>query len=271
MIYLSGHLMRAFRLTVILSETSVSFVKVMSIHLYTSGLAILLPFKSSELLRFIELARLMRVPVAALVTVWIERIFDIVAVGFIILSLPLMGSEWHGDILIIIIWAIATLITLIGFFMLPPILSLSIMHLMGRYSTVWSLRAIRLLCLVKESLAHGRKMVYGPKLSLLILCTAAIWILEVLTVLTCMWGVSYSADVFFSAFNLRLGDAFGPLEAMILNSAGAESTETIIHIRSKLVIGVGLGLTGIAGFMIALIGQVRSFTTYARISFRTYS
>ena len=251
------HVVRAFRLMVILSGEGLPMSRLASIHFYTSGSALFLPFKISDVFRLVEISRAIGRPVTGIIVVWVERVFDIVGVGLIFVLFALADPGWSTSRTLIFIWVFAATLTLIAFVALPPVLGLSIMHLIKRYSTPFSLRLVQIIHRVKTGLEQGPRMVHGPKLALVALVTGLIWLLEILAVGACATGLSLGSADFFSAFGARLD---GSLQAALQNlshvanghEAGLSTDAIELLLRARMAIALGLGLVGIAGLVLAL-------------------
>ncbi|WP_227459037.1 hypothetical protein [Cupriavidus pauculus] len=94
-LYLSSHLLRALRLTMLAGNHEISLRRLTLVHYFASGVSLLLPFKLGEVYRVVELRTVIGDLRRSMVTVWIERGFD-VGVLLALTTLALSGNGVGG-------------------------------------------------------------------------------------------------------------------------------------------------------------------------------
>lgn len=91
-VYAVGHLLRGLRLVVLLHDSRVGARRILSVHLFTAGLALLLPFRLGDLPRIRATGVLVGNMSRGLVAVVLERLLDVA----VVLSLGLVATVTAG-------------------------------------------------------------------------------------------------------------------------------------------------------------------------------
>ena len=96
-IYLISHCLRALRIFLLLYDGRVRVGESFLAHLHAAGVSALIPFKLGELYRIAVFDRLIHNPIRALMTVWVERIWDAGALLLLLLLLVAVAKlEMEG-------------------------------------------------------------------------------------------------------------------------------------------------------------------------------
>ncbi len=88
--YIVAHFLRAIRLGVLLKAQKIR--KLLSLHFYTAACSAVIPFKLGELVRINEVSRWENNYCKGILIVWIERIFDVIALSVFALLIFLSGG-----------------------------------------------------------------------------------------------------------------------------------------------------------------------------------
>ena len=230
-VYLGAHLFRMVRMAVLLGESARSLRAVVLAQAITAP-AGLLPFKMGELARIMAIGRATRGVAHGGVAVWIERTYDAAAlVVASIVALLILGDSGG------FVWPVALLaggflaMTTLAIVVWPEQMTMAKGWLIRRYSTPWSLVALRVLHQIGAELRSVRGLVRN-KTATLALLTAAVWALEALA----LWMLVPSGRGVWSAI---LG-----AQSQIVSPGSSDGLA--LH-RTAVVAGVViLGSTGLA-------------------------
>lgn len=203
LLYLGAHGLRIVRMVVLLGERAPSLRGVAIAHALTTPVGGMLPLKLGELVRVAALGRASRGLSDGLRAVWIERVFD--ASVLAVAGLLVMSQGGHGAGLVTAV-AIAVLLTTAALLRpIPEGLRHAKTFLIRRYTTDWSLVALRRADAAARWLEDARHLVDG-RASTLALLTVALWSLEVLAFQVGTASLSGDATTLASALSL-LSDA----------------------------------------------------------------
>lgn len=177
-LYCISHVLRAVRLGVLIHAGQLR--RLLTLYVYTAACSALIPFKLGELVRINELAWWTRSYWKGLLIVWIERGFDVAAVGTLALVTLTMGGQTPDEIKILL-WIIVSfvLFTVLIFFVVPEQLRSLNLHVIKSYKGRKAVNILRMLDSSYLLFEQARPMVSG-KLITLSLLTVFIWSAEVL-------------------------------------------------------------------------------------------
>lgn len=179
LLYLGAHALRAVRLALIIDDDRVSLRKIAAAHMLAAGAGLLIPFKLGEVYRIIEIDRLLRAPVRAVLVVWTERVLDLLTIT----ALVLVGLWTRQGLLHEFAAGIAVTLgvvvgTFVLFFVIPENIESLKLYIIRRYNSPGALRVLRVL--------HGAHLVITQapgvlkrRLSTLVSLGVAIWALEI--------------------------------------------------------------------------------------------
>ncbi|MDY7545040.1 hypothetical protein QN360_12395 [Glaciimonas sp. CA11.2] len=178
LIYGLGHLLRAIRLGVLLGAGQAR--SLLAMYFYTAACSAIIPFKLGELVRINEIAWWSGGYWRGLLIVWIERVFDVIALGTMVVLIIGTGAEEPKDIGLLL-WAISSFVFLsvLFFFILPEQLCSLNLHVIRSYRGKKALRILRMIESCYELFDQVRPLLAG-KLITLSLLTFFIWVAELL-------------------------------------------------------------------------------------------
>lgn len=214
LLYGFSHVLRAIRLYLILGIQSVKFSAVLGCHSSTAFMSLFVPYKLGEVVRLHELATLHGNYVKAVLSVWIDRVFDAV---FVLIAFGLIclfrGGSWATDQLLLLT-LLFLCVPLVLIFFLPGALRALETALVGSRSrrSLWLLKIV--------SGVHGilerRPMLNAGLIGLASLITIGVWILELATVgsIVMLEGRSFIEVLDQLSFNL----VGGPTSAQVTES-----------------------------------------------------
>ncbi|WKZ85932.1 flippase-like domain-containing protein [Ralstonia pickettii] len=176
--YLFSHLLRALRLAMLAGSHEVSLRRLTLVHFFTAGVSLLLPFKLGEAYRVLELRTVIGSMQRSLLTVWIERGFD---VGALVL-LMVCAVAWSGTGAVAMlplagVSAAFIVLTGVAFVVLPENLQALSLFIIRRYRTERAVVVLRVVHTMLTFLRHGQRIIRG-KYAVVSTISALIWLLE---------------------------------------------------------------------------------------------
>jgi hypothetical protein len=179
-LYLASHAFRVLRIALLIGSWQVGLRTVASFHFFTSGVSLAFPLKLGEIYRVIELSYLVGSAVRALMIVWWERAFDVVAILIILLfGIVTAGDGPHPQYYAIAAIASVFVIgTLLVFLVLPDNLRRLSVLIIRRHDSPRSVPLLRGLSVARQAIQEAPALVRNKIASLLTL-TALIWALEI--------------------------------------------------------------------------------------------
>jgi len=198
-LYLAAHGLRVVRMVLLLGERSPSLRGVAIAHALTTPVGGMLPLKLGELVRIAALGRAARGLSDGLRAVWIERVFD---AGVLALAgLLVMADGGQGAALVTTVAIGVLLVTMALLRPIPEALRHGKAFLIRRYTTDWSLVALRRADAAARWMEDARHLVDGRAATLGLL-TVALWSLEVLAFQIGTAGLSGEDSTLASAMSL---------------------------------------------------------------------
>lgn len=179
LLYLTSHGFRLLRTLVVLGDSARAVRLVLLAHLASAPWG-LLPLKVGEIARMLAIGEASEGPGHGLRVVWIERTFD---AALLVLAaaaaLALLPGSAPLVLPVLVLSATLLILTLLAVVALPENLATAKLWVMRRYTTDWSLTALRLLDDAGDAVRALRHLVAGRVATLAVL-TLAIWSCEVL-------------------------------------------------------------------------------------------
>lgn len=175
-LYMLSHVLRAVRLGVLIRAGQLR--RLLTLYVYTAACSALIPFKLGELVRINEIAWWTRSYWRGLLIVWVERVFDVAAVGTLALLVLAMGGQTPDEIKILL-WLILSFVffTVLIFFVVPEQLHSLNLHVIKNYKGRKAVSILRMLDSCYLLFEQVRPMISGKLITLLLL-TLFIWSAE---------------------------------------------------------------------------------------------
>lgn len=170
------HLCKMLRLYLVLMEHKSSFGRFILMYFRTTFVNLIIPFKLGEIYRFYCISSMTKVWQVGILSVFLDRFFDIVA---LILVLVPFDLTVHGGLTIItfVLFIAIVLLAVVYLCIMPSYTYLN--HYMIRYkSSKKAMLALRILDVAKEWYDFTRNLITG-RFALITLASLAGWILEV--------------------------------------------------------------------------------------------
>jgi hypothetical protein len=179
-VYCIAHGFRALRLGVLLGAGQVR--KLLGLYIYTAACSAIIPFKLGELVRVNEIAWWTGSYWRGLLIVWIERVFDVVAIGAMALFIVATGAQEPKEIGLLL-WSIGgfVFLTILFFFIVPEQLCNLNLHVIRSYKGHKAVNILRILDTFYLRFEQVKPLFSG-KLVTLSLLTFFIWATELLAV-----------------------------------------------------------------------------------------
>lgn len=179
-VYGLAHALRAVRLGVLLGAGRAR--RLLGLYFYTAACSAVIPFKLGELVRINEIAWWSGSYWRGLLIVWIERVFDVVALCGMALFILGTGAQEPKDIGLLL-WAIGgfVFLTVLLFLIVPEQLCDLNLHVMRSYRGRKAVYILRMLDSCYQLFDEVRPLLAG-KLVTLSLLTLFIWGAELLAV-----------------------------------------------------------------------------------------
>lgn len=178
-VYLLGHVLRIFRLGLLIGGWRTSFRQISSFHLMTAAVSLTAPLKIGEVYRIAELSSIVGGPVRAIVLVWWERAFDTSMILLILLTVWVLGAgQIPSQIEIIVGLSMAFLVlTGIVVFVVPENLRRLSVFIIRRYDSARTVTALKMIDGLRRAI-EGAPQVLRWKVASIATLTAMIWLCE---------------------------------------------------------------------------------------------
>lgn len=238
-------MLRAVRLGVLLKAQQVR--KLLSLHFYTAACSAIIPLKLGELVRINEVSRWEKSYCKGILIVWVERIFDVIALSILALAFFLTGGIEAMDGmwgLITIMFAFA-LLSIVLLLLIPEQLEAFNYHILCSYSGSKAVKILRITEVIGSVLERVKPIISNKILTLSVL-TLLIWLSE----LGAMMLFLEHSNFIFIAKNL-------------LSQFSFQLTE------SPKTVGLLVNVDAIKNQLIILIGMI-SLLFYAYITYQKY-
>lgn len=208
-LYLISHILRALRLAALSVELlGTSARSTVALHFATAPFALLLPFKSGELVRFYALWRMSGTAIYAFVVLLIDRMFDSLFLFPIVVILTLQGGAPPLLAILTLLMATVPLIVIV----IGPRLLTEVQHyIVASHNADYAADVLRqvdiLRRLVGKAAMVSRKQ--APQLSVV---SFVIWLCEFLVCAILMIGAAAMLDGTLALLGNRLISSWGTVD-----------------------------------------------------------
>lgn len=236
-IYGLAHVLRAVRLGVLLGAGRAR--RLLGLYFYTAACSAVIPFKLGELVRINEIAWWSNSYWRGLLIVWVERVFDVVALGAVALFILSTGAQEPKDIGLLL-WAIYAFVfvTVLFFFIVPEQLCSLNLHVIRSYKGRKAVNILRMLDSFYLLFEQVRPLLAG-KLVTLSLLTLFIWGAELLAI----------AMLFDSSPWARAGASLVHQFAMVLGDVGRTGDLVAGFEDVKMLLLIGCSIIALAFYV----------------------
>ena len=176
--FLAVHLFKMARLYLVLMEHKISFGRFILLYIRTTFINLIIPFKLGEVYRVEEIARETKVWQVGLLSVLVDRYFDMTALLLLLVPFDLYFNRSLSSIttvLLILIAVVALLYTTI-----PPSYAYMNRYLIMKKSSARSMAALRSLDVIKKWYDFTKNLITGRSY-LIVLASLLGWVSEVVT------------------------------------------------------------------------------------------
>ena len=213
-LYLASHVLRAIRLAVIgVSIHKTSFRTLALLNLSIAPWSMIAPFKLDELIRVNELRTVNGSLTRALMTLIIDRSMD--GPMFLAFAVLLAAHGMNGIALFAGFFGLAMVAVTIGFFAASQILQFVQRYVFLYHYTPRAVHLLRIIHQLRLLAGQGRKTIASTA-PILLLCTLAIWFLEIAAVGILLWIVTPGPVDLASAVSATLVRANSSWQALLL-------------------------------------------------------
>lgn len=216
------HCFKMLRLYLVLMEHKIGFGRFILMYFKTTFINLIIPFKLGELYRIFSISRLSGVWQVGILSVCVDRFFDMVALVLVLVPFDLMI---HGKLTIVtcVLLTAILLLTALYLIIMPSYTYLNrylIMHKSSKRAMV----ALRGMDVTKEWYTFIKNLVTG-RFALITLASLAGWIVEV--------GVLKLFSMYCLGYSFGTGDFGNYIEAIF---TGADNVLLMMYTRCGAVI-----------------------------------
>jgi len=179
LVYLTSHLLRSFRLYVILLDFERSFVRILALYATLTFVNRMFPFKFGEVFRFFEFTHMFNSPRLAVVVIATERFFDAVILIWLLLYGLMLDSSIIGDTTVLLI--VLSVVAIFGVLIyrgLPGFARYLRLLAATRSRGTRGLTALRLAAWLEDIWLDVHRLLKGRAV-VLALISFAVWTLEI--------------------------------------------------------------------------------------------
>lgn len=197
-LFVLAHLVRLFRLYVLLIERKEKIGTLAEIYLRSTLASNILPFKTGDLYRVIVYGRMLNDLLKGLVLIWVDRFFDTLVLAAIVLFL-LRGSLQFQVSIVTLVFIALSVLAFISFQSTYLYFNKLFLTLSKTKKGVYYLRVLASL---KELHTFAVKLV-SSRFVILILLSALVWMVEftMLSLLSALVHIPFSFSGFLSYLN----------------------------------------------------------------------
>lgn len=179
LVYLASHLLRGFRLYVILLDFERSFARILALYATLTFVNRMFPFKFGEVFRFFEFTHLFKSPRLAIVVIATERFFDaVILIWLLVYGLMLDSSIITDTTVLLIVLSVVVIFGVLIYRGLPGF-ARYLRHLAATRSRGQrGLTALRLAAWL-EDIWHDVHRLLKGRAVVLALISFAVWTLEI--------------------------------------------------------------------------------------------
>jgi len=198
-LYALGHFLRVIRLYLILGDVNLGITNLVRLHFTVSFLGAFLPFRTGDVLRFVELARATGKVTTSFVAILIERSLD---VGLVLVLVALLWSSGANgaEIRPFALVTIAFLFSALFLFLVGPLALRSVARIAFARARSWRSLAVLQGCETVLRAIGGLPRPDAGRLLALFIVTITIWAWEIAVLL----GVGLALGAFSADARLEL-------------------------------------------------------------------
>lgn len=237
--FLAVHLFKMARLYLVLMEHKISFGRFVLLYFRTTFINLIIPFKLGEVYRVEEIGRETKVWQVGLLSVLVDRYFDMAALLMLLLPFDLLFRGGLSPITLVLLLLIAAAGIL--YLAIPSSYAYLNRYLIIRKSSSRSLAALRGLDMIKKWYDFTKNLITGRS-ALIIFASLLGWISEVVTL---------KALASYKGLAFGLGDFASYIEAIFMNG-----NSQILTVYTGTTALAFLGLT-VVGYIIKLCFNLR--------------
>ena len=237
--FLAVHLFKMARLYLVLMEHKISFGRFVLLYFRTTFINLIIPFKLGEIYRVEEIGRETKVWQVGLLSVLVDRYFDMAALLMLLLPFDLLFRGGLSPISLVLLLLIAAAGIL--YLAIPSSYAYLNRYLIIRKSSSRSLAALRGLDMIKKWYDFTKNLITGRS-ALIIFASLLGWISEVVTL---------KALASYKGLAFGLGDFASYIEAIFMNG----NSQILTMYTGTTALGF-LGLT-VVGYIIKLCSNLR--------------
>jgi len=237
--FVAVHLFKMARLYLVLMEHKISFGRFVLLYFRTTFINLIIPFKLGEVYRVEEIARETKVWQVGLLSVLVDRYFDMLALFMVLLPFDLFFRRELSPITVVFFVMIVVVALL--YMAVPSSYSYLNRYLIMKKTSSRSLAALGGLDIVKKWYDFTRNLITGRS-TLIVFASLLGWASEVVTL---------KALASYKGLSFGLGDFASYIEAIFMN--GKSQILTMYTGTTALAF---LCLT-VIGYVIALCARMR--------------
>ncbi len=237
--FLAVHLFKMARLYLVLMEHKISFGRFILLYFRTTFINLIIPFKLGEIYRVEEIARETKVWQVGLLSVLVDRYFDMAALFMLLLPFDLFFRKGLSPITIVV-FVVIVLVALL-YMAIPASYSYLNRYLIIKKSSARSLAALRGLDVIKKWYDFTKNLITGRS-ALIVFASLLGWMSEVITL---------KALASYKGLAFGLGDFASYIEAIFMNG-----NSQILTMYTGTTALAFLVLT-VVGYLAALCSRVR--------------
>ena len=169
------HLCKMLRLYLVLMEHQIPFVKFVLMYVRTTFVNLIVPFKLGEAYRFMSITRLTHVWQVGILSIVLDRFFDIVALLLILLPIDLAMTGTITGFTLIVLFVVMVLA--LGYLCVLPSYTYLNHYIIANKTSKRALMALRGLDVIHNWYQFTKKLITGRSV-LIILASLGGWICE---------------------------------------------------------------------------------------------
>jgi hypothetical protein len=178
--YLFSHLLRAFRLVILLNRQDLSLKKIIERQYYTNGINLLIPFRLGEIFRVYAFNRVIQNYQTSVITIITERALDFFFLFTGLILTSFVTNTYHSRLMVpIVIGFFFILSVLYVYYVLPDNLRTLNLYLAKRYNNFTVLRVLATTGKFYGIIRDMKTTLYR-KVTTVFVLTAIIWSCELM-------------------------------------------------------------------------------------------
>lgn len=203
--FLAVHLFKMARLYLVLMEHKISFGRFILLYIRTTFINLIIPFKLGEVYRVEEIARETKVWQVGLLSVLVDRYFDMTALLLLLLPFDVFFRKALSPITVVLL--VLIVVVALMYLAVPSSYAYMNRYLIMKKSSARSLAALRGLDVVKKWYDFTKKLITGRS-AMIVFASLFGWASEVVTL---------KALASYKGLTFALGDFASYIEAIFMN------------------------------------------------------